>query len=180
MPLANILCFCLLAISYIFFANCPLGLLWVYSQFWLQTKIKKAWEPFSLLVLRIEAFALPSTVERATQGPRRYVKAHHPLYQYLTHRRLLCAISAKGDAHIYTSRGHLPLQCSLTVLESCEVSIRQEQSVSSKRLQYKCRRFSNESMNHRCKGSYKFSSDKRIFKKYPIKRFVSRHDTVIS
>ena len=66
--------------------------------------IKKAWE-LSSLVPRIEAFALPCIVERATSKPTPICKRTIPPYNTPnagTRQYEPCAMAAKGDAHIYT------------------------------------------------------------------------------
>ena len=63
-----------------------------------------------LPVPRIEAFALPSVVERATSKPTP-ICIHLSQYGYKTPCIAQCAIPVKGCEYI-TSRGHLPLLCS--------------------------------------------------------------------
>ena len=63
-----------------------------------------------LPVPRIEAFAMPSTVERATSKPTP-ICIHLSQYGYKTPCIAQCAIPVKGCEYI-TSRGHLLLPCS--------------------------------------------------------------------
>lgn len=81
---------------------------------------KKAWEFSPSLVPRIEAFALPGTVERATRKPT-------PDMNVSPIRRRTNVCRQKGHAH-NTSRRVSTVAMFLTVPESCEVSIRQAQS----------------------------------------------------
>ena len=78
--------------------------------------MKKAGQLYLLLVPLIEAFALPITVERATQKPT----PNDIQYPY-------SPLFGRGQ-YIHPNR-HLPLLCSLAVIGVCEVPMSQRQSV---------------------------------------------------
>ena len=69
----------------------------------------------------------PVLLNEQLRSPRRYGYTTPLLILDILQQQY--TILVKGDAQINTSRGHLPLLCSLTVYEVCEVSKRQEQSV---------------------------------------------------
>ena len=69
----------------------------------------------------------PAQLNEQHRSPRRYGYTTPLLILDILQQQY--TILVKGDAQINTSRGHLPLLCSLTVYEVCEVSKRQEQSV---------------------------------------------------
>ena len=81
---------------------------------------KKAWEFSPSLVPRIEALALPDTVERATRKPTHDMNVS-PI------RRQTNVCRQKGHAH-NTSRRASTVAMFLTVSEMCEISMRQAQS----------------------------------------------------
>ena len=80
----------------------------------------KAWEFSPSLVPRIEALALPGTVERATRKPT-------PDMNVSPIRRRTNVCRQKGYAH-NTSRRASTVAMFLTVPETCEISMRQAQS----------------------------------------------------
>ena len=82
---------------------------------------------YLLPVPRIEAFALPSVVERATSKPTP-ICVHYPLYGYRTHYNYTMRHTSKGMWLIHIPRASTVAMLKTTP-ESCEVSIRQEQSV---------------------------------------------------
>ena len=69
----------------------------------------------------------PTQLNEQHRSPRRYGYTTPLLILDILQQQY--TILVKGDEQINTSRGHLPLLCSLTVYEVCEVSKRQEQSV---------------------------------------------------
>ena len=71
----------------------------------------KTWSSYLLLVPRLEAFALPGIVERATRNPRRWIYIVFPTIKFHTLFKTQC-ISSKIGMLIKTSHGHLPLPCS--------------------------------------------------------------------
>ena len=82
---------------------------------------KKAWEFLHPPVPHLEAFALPSTVERATQKPTPDMSYYTPIVRTIELRPTKCKK--------YTSRRTSTVAMSLTVLKICEVSKCQAQSV---------------------------------------------------
>ena len=94
-----------------------------------------------LPVPRLEAFALPIVVKRATRNPRRCVYMISLITVLHTYMPYICPHTANAskdsDGNVYkTSHGHLPLPCPGLQLESCEVSNRQEQSAKVNAFQY--------------------------------------------
>lgn len=85
-----------------------------------RTYTKKAWEFSQSLVPRIEALALPDTVERATRKPT-------PNMNVAPIRRRTDARRQKGCEH-NTFRRASTVAMFLTVSETCEISMRQVQS----------------------------------------------------
>ena len=87
--------------------------------------MEKAWELYLLLVPRTEAFALPNVVNEQRRSPRRYVYTS-PYTDIRLIAKTQQAIPVKGCEK--THPGASTVAMLKTTFESCEVSVRQEQS----------------------------------------------------
>ncbi len=127
------------------YSNISIYLFRFYSiKSWGEYMHKKAWN-FMLSVPRIEALALPIKVEQTTSEPTpiRYISARQYGYSKDTIRPirvqyiLTLTILTVNKPH----PGHLPSPQLKTLILNLQDSMRHEQSVISKRLQYVCTLF---------------------------------------